>query len=403
MILQIISVLIIFILTIVMAIDLVPIVKDWFSRIHMGRIEDSTTWNKMITKKGASWVVNTPKVKVTDNTRFVVLDMIKGNYSKSAIQYWQEASLLLGLSESLRGKDDPQLKAVIIKFLDSKLDSSGQWKGKPEHVDAAMLAYAIMKLDFIDPNKYKKAMDYIWDLIQNHIGQDGTVMYRKSMQNYRYVDTIGFICPFLIAYGIRYEEKKCVDLAIKQIKEYEKYGLHDKHYIPSHAYNMDSKVPLGLYGWGRGLGWFAIGLIDAWNELPVNHKYKLDLEQRVKTFASSVLKFQQNNGGWNWTVTRNESRQDSSATATLCWFLINAAKIDEISNQCIEASQKAMDFLIKVTKRNGEVDFSQGDTKDIGVYSILFNILPFTQGFCIRAVNHYQLFAGEKFDKQHVS
>ena len=42
---------------------------------------------------------------------------------------------------------------------------------------------------------------------------------------------------------------------------------------------------------------------------------------------------------------------------------------------------------MSVTKKNGEIDFSQGDTKDIGVYSILFDILPFAQGFALRAIN----------------
>jgi len=392
MILQIVGLIIAISLIVVIAFDVIPIVRDWASRIHMGRIEEHTTWNKVITKKGSSWLVNTPKMKVTDNTRLVVLDMFKGNYSNSALQSWQEAALLLGLSESLKCNDDPQVKEKILKYLNSKFDSTGHWKSKPENVDAAMLAYAVMKIDFIDSNKYKNAMDYTWGLIQNHVGQDDTVMYRKSMRKYRYVDTVGFICPFLIAYGLKYERKECIDLAIKQIKEYENHGLQGTHKIPSHAYEINYKIPLGLYGWGRGLGWFAIGLIDAWNELPEDHKYKLDLEQSVKQFAKAVIMFQQENGAWNWTVTRSECRSDSSATATLGWFLLNAAKINEISEQCIVGTQKALDFLMKVTKRNGEIDFSQGDTKDIGVYSTLFSIFPFTQGFSIRTVNYYNSF-----------
>jgi unsaturated rhamnogalacturonyl hydrolase len=69
--------------------------------------------------------------------------------------------------------------------------------------------------------------------------------------------------------------------------------------------------------------------------------------------------------------------------------MLNASKIDEISEQCLESTDKAISYLMKVTRRNGAVDFSQGDTKDIGVYSMLFNILPFTQGFCIRMMNSY--------------
>lgn len=142
-------------------------------------------------------------------------------------------------------------------------------------------------------------------MIQEHIGEDGTIEYRKFMKGYRYVDTIGFICPFLVTYGIRYNKSECIDLAVKQIKEYETYGMLNLSHIPCHAYRLEDKVPLGLYGWGRGLGWFAIGLIDTWNELPENNSYKPVLEESVRKFAKATMKFQQQ-GNWNWTVTRNE-------------------------------------------------------------------------------------------------
>lgn len=195
--------------------------------------------------------------------------------------------------------------------------------------------------------------------------------------------------PFLVCYGTRYNKEDCIDLAVKQIKEYEQYGMLDKHSLPCHVYKIENKVPLGLYGWGRGLGWFAIGLIDAWNELPQDSKYKFALEESVKRFAEAAMSFQQDNGSWNWTVTRSESRSDSSATATLGWFMLNASKINGISSECIDSVDRAMNYLMKVTRKDGAVDFSQGDTKDIGVYSVLFNILPFTQGFCIRLINSY--------------
>jgi len=210
------------------------------------------------------------------------------------------------------------------------------------------------------------------------------------MKHYRYVDTIGFICPFLIAYGVKYGKEECIQLAVKQLTEYERFGMLDKHYLPSHAYHLDNRLPLGLYGWGRGLGWFAIGLIDAWRELPSAHASKPVLEEMIKKFARTVLAFQAPGGNWTWTVSRGESRADSSTTATLGWFLLQASHIAELSAPCAEGAERAVRYLMKVTRRNGVVDFSQGDTKDIGVYSMLFNILPFTQGFCIRIINASQ-------------
>lgn len=389
MILQSLGLFFILIMIIIITIDLVPIIGTWVSRIQIGKYGDIFSWNNTITKRGVKWLSKTPKIKITDNTRLVVIEMLKGNYSKSSIQHWQEGSLLLGLSEYLKNGQSSETKKAILKFLDGKFDSKGQWINKPEYVDVAILAYAVMKLDFIETDKYKKAFDYIWQLIKDHVGEDGTVMYRKSMKNYRYVDTIGFICPFLITYGVKYGIEECIELAVKQIKEYEKYGMHNEFYLPSHAYDIENKMPLGLYGWGRGLGWLAIGLIDAWNELPENHKYKLELDKSIKKFAHTIMNFQRSNGSWNWTVTRNESRHDSSTTAALSWFLLNAAKIDDISQRCLDSSKKALHYLMMVTRRSGAVDFSQGDTKDIGVYSSMFTILPFTQGFSMRSINLY--------------
>ncbi|MFN7250061.1 MAG: glycoside hydrolase family 88 protein [Anaerobacillus sp.] len=379
------------IITVIMLIDVVPIFKDWLNRIHIGRYINKIEWKRSITEVGINWLNKTPKIKVTDNTRLVVIDMLKGNYTKSTIQHWQEAAILLGLAEHVKNSNDENCKQEIIKYLDNKFDKQFQWAEKPIHVDGAILAYAIMKLNFIETDKYKPALDYVWELIKEHTGEDGTVGYRKSMMNYRYVDTIGFICPFLVAYGVKYNKEECIDLAVKQLKEYEIYGMLGQHHIPCHAYKVDNKVPLGLYGWGRGLGWYAIGLIDAWNELPEKHKYKPLLEDSVRVFAKAIIGFQQPNGSWNWTITRTEARPDSSTTATLAWFLINASKTEGLSALSIESAEKAINYLMSVTRRYGAVDFSQGDTKDIGVYSMLFSILPFTQGFCIRIINHLNI------------
>lgn len=386
---------------VIVLMDIIPIFKTWLTRIHIGRYDDKDIWNKSITNTGVKWLNKTPKVRVTDNTRLVIIDMLKGNYTRNNIQHWQEASLILGLVEYLKLNDNKQTKHEIMHYINKKFDDTGQWIKKPKQVDGAILAYAIMKLNFIDSNKYKKAYDYIWELIEEHKGEDGTVGYRKSMKSYRYVDTIGFICPFLVSYGIRYNKKECIDLAVKQIKEYERNGMLKNRFIPGHAYKVENNLPLGLYGWGRGLGWFAIGLMDSWNELPQNNRYKPVLNESIKRYAKEIMQLQQQNGSWNWTVTRSESRADSSTTATLAWFLVNAARIEDIEKNCLQSKNKAINYLMTVTRRNGVVDFSQGDTKDIGVYSMMFNIMPFTQGLCMRTAYSHKSYGGIIIDENN--
>lgn len=387
MIVRVIFYILISIITIIILTDLVAVLKSWFGRIHIGRYNNRLNWNKAVINIVSKWLIKTPKARINDNTRLIIIDKLRRINFKDDTHYWQEAALLLGYTEYLKFNKDEKLKKIVTKYLRNKFDDNGQWKTKPTYVEAAMLAYAVMKLDSLHIDKYKPALDYIWNLIREHIGQDNTVLYRKSLKQVRFVDTIGFICPFLVAYGLKYDNEECVELAVRQIQQYERYGMAPRYNIPCHAVNIENKMHLGIYGWGRGAAWFAIGLADAWNEMTPKSKYKAILEESVKKFAFDILKFQNENGAWTWNIPIKEEIPDSSATAVLGWFLVSASHIDDISEKCIEGSQRAINYLMKVTRRNGIVDFSQGDTKGIGVYLHVFDILPFTQGFAARLIN----------------
>ena len=367
----------------VVVIDFIPQLNTWQRRIKIGRFSDAAIWNQKVLQLAKQWLDKTPTIKLTDNNRFIIIDVLRGNYKRNSIQSWQEAALLLGLNQYVSKNKEAKISNQITNFVQSKMDSYGNWKVLPKEIDTVILGYAILKTDGIDVNKYKPAFDTLYRLINDLKGNDGTIAYRNHMPNFRYVDTIGFISPFLVRYGLLFNQPSAIELGINQIREYTKYAMLQDQFIPCHTYNIQTKLPVGLFGWGRGLGWYAIGLIDTWNELPATHPNKAELTEMVQRFAKMAMQFQNENGSWNWLIVNNQSQSDSSATASLAWFLANANTIID----CNLAKEKALDYLMHVTRRNGAVDFSQGDTKGIGVHSQQFDILPFTQGFCLRTLN----------------
>lgn len=370
----------------VFALDLYLYFDTWQGRIHIGRFADRQTWAAKIQVTTQKWLRKTPTIKLTDNSRLVALDMVRGNYKRHSIQHWQEAALLLGLEQVFRKTGDEKIKKEIIEFIDKKIDARGNWREAPKEIDGVILAYAILNAGWIDHQKNRPAYDAVWNLIKGLIGDDGTVQYRQHMKDYRYVDTIGFICPFLISYGVTFGNHEAVALGCRQITEFNTHAMLPNHFIPCHTYNIRTGMPAGLFGWGRGLGWYAIGLIDAWKAMP-EQDLKIELMQSVIVFAKMALRFQNPKGGWNWLITDEQTNTDSSATATLAWFLCVASEIPVIKEDCLAAKEKALAYLMKVTQRNGAIDLSQGDTKGIGIYSHEFGILPFTQGFALRAAN----------------
>ena len=382
---NIIIILLVCLFLIVLLLDVFPQFNTWQSRIHIGRITNKKDYTLLVANKALKWLKNTPTIKLTDNKRLIIIDILKGNYKRNAIQHWQEAALVLGLTESYYKTQNPEYKNQIDAFLKSKFNNYN-WITKPTEIDGAILAFAILNCNWINQENYKTAHNEVYAVITNLIGNEDTVQYRSYSANYRFVDTIGFICPFLISYGLQFKNQKAIDLAVKQITTFNQFGMYKETFIPCHTYNIETKLPVGLFGWGRGLGWYAIGLIDSWLTLPNENQNKKILEQSVVSFAKMALQFQNQNGSWSWIVLDNTSRMDSSTTATLAWFLVNAAQINAISESCTIAKEKAIHYLMTVTRRDGAIDFSQGDTKAIGVHSQEFDVLPFTQGFALRTL-----------------
>lgn len=367
-------------ISIIILMDVVPQFTVWYGRIGIGRFRDDQVWKKKVAHITKKWLYNTPVAKITDNTRLIFLDILKRSYSSKSIQSWQKGALLLGLAEC-GYYAEPQ------KFIKASFSSEGNWKTKPSEIDDALFAFAVMRADPSKITEHKPAYDFLYHLIKSKIGEDETVAYRDHMKDYRYVDTVGFISPFLMQYGLSFGNQEAVDLSIRQISEYVKRGISQQNFLPAHTYQISNKYTAGLTGWGRGFAWFIIGVTDTFKILPQQHPSKTEFRNLIKKLFCSAKNYQDINGGFHWILQDKTSNFDSSVTAVLAWFFGECEQFEELKPEAKSLSVKSLNYLKSVTRKSGAVDFSQGDTKAIGVYSQNFEILPFTQGFCLRALS----------------
>ena len=74
---------------------------------------------------------------------------------------------------------------------------------------------------------------------------------------------------------------------------------------------------------------------------------------------------------------------ESSGTALLGFLLLTACRISG-EERFLKAAFRAEKALMGVTRRNGVLDMCQGDTKGIGMYSDVWNLMPFAQGMALR-------------------
>lgn len=322
-------------------------VGEWASRIHIGKWNDRKEWQKAVESCAVKWARKSPTVSKTDNKRNVLWDIIHGEYFSHSIQSWQDASLLLALEK------DEALKYVQCHNMQSNQNIT--------EVDHALLAYVLKKKGVL-PDGYKKR---VLSLLEDNIKNCKTIPYRKTMPDVRFVDTLGLVCPFLYDEGY-------TDLVKKQVEEYD-MALYNGVF-PSHAYDLTNDVAMGLHDWSRGIGWYVLCLVLCQD--------MEGFDARVIRLADALLPFQRNDGGFSCTVFNVAERFESSGTALFGLLFLRAYEIS--SNPLYFNVAKAIErSLMRVTRRSGAVDFSQGDTRAIGFYSSKFSIMPFTQGMTL--------------------
>ena len=351
--------------------DALSVLVETYSHFHMGRWSDLTQWKNATYKVCKKWAVKTPTLKLREDCRYLLMDRIRGKYGKKMVQSWQKAGCVLGVYST--EEDLNILQQAKTQLIDDK----GNWKITVNKIDYAMLAYALLKAEK-DKDSIKNAMDKMVECIEDNLCADGMVSYSAGKNSKRrYVDTLGFICPFLGEYGNVYNKPEYIDLAVRQIELFREKGFYKN--LPVHCFQPETEIPLGVYGWGRGMGWYSLGLTDLYLELKEESR-KEQLKSYMIEIAENWKQFE--NDGFS-TIVQTPEHYDTSATVMLGYFYAVCGKEFNVT-EYTEIAKRCLNKVVKHTKISGVIDGCLGDTKDIGVLSQRYSSMPFIQGMAIR-------------------
>lgn len=360
----------------IFGVDILTSLAEDYSHFHMGRWNSAEKWFCAVKKVCMRWALHTPTLRIKKDCRYILIDKITGKYGKKMVQSWQKAGCILGLTAA---DENSETIDIVSKIKEQLFDHSGSWKIRPNRIDYAMLAYTILRVEK-QPELIKKGMDQMIQCIEDNLCDDELVSYSAGKNaKRRYVDTLGFVCPFLALYGKVYDNKKYTKMALNQISQFRKYGIING--LPIHCYETETNMPIGIWGWGRGTGWYTLALIDMYNEINENADKQMLKELLIET-ADRCLIYEREDGGFS-SILQAKNVYDSSATAMLGYFYANCGLW--FSNyEYIEIAKRCLNRLMHVTKINGVIDQCQGDTIDIGIFSEKYGSMPFVQGMTLR-------------------
>lgn len=100
------------------------------------------------------------------------------------------------------------------------------------------------------------------------------------------------------------------------------------------------------------------------------------------TYSRIMLQLQQPGGSFRSFFFDRYSPIDSSATVLAGILFVKAYEFCP-NERFKDAAVKVQNALMKMTRRDGTIDFAQGDTKGVGMYSSRFQSMPFVQGMTL--------------------
>lgn len=329
-------------LSIVILFDLYNNFNTWQARIRIGRWNNRSLWRNAIERKARIWLKKMPLIPKSDNDRLVLIDIIRHDYYSKAVQSWQVAGLIMGL----------EVRDAVAYFESihqlSDLTSS--------EIDFFFLVYALKSKGIIDVGIEEKLKNRIINSKQQ------TLPYRKALPDIRFVDSLGFACPLLYSLGMD-------SMADKQIEDFDRVLYNG--IFPPHAVKLNDYLPLGAYDWGRGLGWYILCLIESGRH-----------SERIIKLASQLLNYQKFDGSFGCFVFNPYSQKESSITSLAGLLFVKAYELN-LEPSFLKAAIATENALMSMTRRNGAIDYAQGDTKGIGLYSYRFGTMPFVQGMTL--------------------
>lgn len=198
----------------------------------------------------------------------------------------------------------------------------------------------------------------IYDYIDSRTTDNSNIISYREKSNNHLVDAIGMFVPFLIEYAklldpdsSAYKNTKAYQIAYDNVEEFYKFGCDKDTGIPMHGYNKETHVKVGSANWGRGIGWYLLGL----SYMPEINQDLLDSNIKYLNYSQFPL---------------SNIIYDSSTS--IMFELYKKSRNINFT--------ESIDFIKPHITKSGHIDNCSGDTYGLNAYSSDFGPSELTNG-----------------------
>jgi unsaturated rhamnogalacturonyl hydrolase len=245
--------------------------------------------------------------------------------------------VLHGIAGVFEKTGDHRYLDYIRRFVDSYLGESDTVDlGKDHNIDRIQPGVLLLFLyEQTGIEKYRRAADHVrraFDKFPRN--EEGGFWHKTRYPDEMWLDGIYMGQPFLVRYGQLFGDAPyCVETAISQISLIARHVQRPDGLL-LHAWDgdrnaawADSETGLAPEVWGRGMGWFAMALVDVLKYVPPDHPGADELLGILQRLAAGLKNAQDTATGLWYQVLDKGDRPDNWHETSATGMFVYALKV----------------------------------------------------------------------------
>jgi len=297
---------------------------------------------------------------------------------KTARWDYEQGLMLKALERVWTRTGEAKYFTYLQKDLDQFVREDGTirtYKVEDYNLDNLTTGHALLTLaqsSVPKPDKYVKAARLLRTQLDGQPRtQEGGFWHKKVYQNQMWLDGLYMAEPFYAEYSKVFNKPEGFDDVAKQFALIEKHLVDPKTGLLYHGYDesKEQKWANKTTGqspnfWDRGMGWYAMALVDVLDYFPANHPQRAQLIKDVQRLAPVLAKYQDTKTGtWSLVVdqaARKGNYAEASGSSMFVYFLQKGTRMGYLDKKYADVARKGYDGLLKtfVAEEGGALAFN---------------------------------------------
>ena len=259
---------------------------------------------------------------------------------------------------------NPKYEEVIAKVSGSYVTDTGEIKEYKEteySIDAIPPGRNLLRLyERTKQEKYKKAVDLLRQQLKKQPKtSEGAFWHKQKYPFQLWLDGVYMGMPFLTSYSAMFEQGKSYDEVVKEFVITRKQLRNPETGLYVHAWDekkkqnwADPKTGQSKFVWARGLGWYAMAVVDVLDVLPeTDAARRKPLLEIVSELAPALAKTQDPETGTWWQIMDKPKAvgnyRESTGSAMFAYFFAKAVRKGYLPKEYQATAVKAYEGLIR--------------------------------------------------------